>query len=111
MGHEAGFTAAREVSHVGVSRQSATDAASRGWSHHFRRPVERPFTAQERDHVTILFGGLTWKHEQFIQAAFQSCGYRFQPLPNPTLMSYHLGRTFGNPGQCNPTYFTVGNLI
>ena len=78
---------------------------------HFRRPAERPFTAQERDHVTILFGGLTWKHERFIQAAFQACGYRFEPLPNPTLASYHLGRSFGNPGQCNPTYFTVGNLI
>ncbi len=79
--------------------------------HHFHRPVERPFTAQERDHVTILFGGLTWKHERFIQAAFQACGYHFQPLPNPTLSSYHIGRRFGNPGQCNPTYFTVGNLI
>jgi predicted nucleotide-binding protein (sugar kinase/HSP70/actin superfamily) len=79
--------------------------------HHFRRPVERPFTAEERDHVTILFGGLTCKHERFIQAAFQACGYRFQPLPNPTLAGYHLGRSFGNPGQCNPTYFTVGNLI
>jgi len=30
---------------------------------HFHRPVERPFTAGERDRVTILFGGLTWKHE------------------------------------------------
>lgn len=111
MGHEASVTAADGVSPVSVLPQSTTDAASGGWSHHFRRPVERPFTAQERDHVTILFGGLTWKHERFIQAAFQSCGYRFQPLPNPTLASYHLGRTFGNPGQCNPAYFTVGNLI
>ena len=25
---------------------------------HFRRPTERPFTAEERDRVTILFGGL-----------------------------------------------------
>ncbi len=78
---------------------------------HFRRPTERPFTAEERDHVTILFGGFTWKHERLIQAAFQGCGYHCQPLPNPTLSSYHLGRAFGNAGQCNPTYFTVGNLI
>jgi predicted nucleotide-binding protein (sugar kinase/HSP70/actin superfamily) len=81
------------------------------WVRHFRRPTERPFTAQERDHVTILFGAFTWKHERLIQSAFQACGYRFQPLPSPTLASYHLGRTFGNPSQCNPTYFTVGNLI
>jgi len=78
---------------------------------HFRRPAERPFTAEERDHVTILFGGFTWKHEKLIQAAFQRAGYHCQPLPNSTLSSYHLGRSFGNPGQCNPTYFTVGNLI
>ena len=39
---------------------------------HFHRPVERPFTAAERDHVTILFGGLTWKHEWLIRSAFES---------------------------------------
>ena len=111
MGQEAHTTAADGISHTVVTPQLATDAASGRRSHHFRRPVERPFTAQERDHVTILFGGFTWKHERFIQAAFQACGYRFQALPNPTLASYHLGRNFGNPGQCNPTYFTVGNLI
>jgi len=110
MGYQANVTAADGISH-GVLPEPPSDAASRKWSHHFRRPVERPFTAQERDHVTILFGGLTWKHERFIQAAFQACGYRFQPLPNPALTSYHVGRTFGNPGQCNPAYFTVGNLI
>jgi predicted nucleotide-binding protein (sugar kinase/HSP70/actin superfamily) len=111
MGHEADVTAANGISHPGVLPELATDAARRRWSHHFRRPVERPFTAQERNHVTILFGGFTWKHERFIQAAFQACGYQFEPLPNPTLTSYHLGRNFGNPGQCNPTYFTVGNLV
>lgn len=79
--------------------------------HHFRRLVERPFTAAERSRVTILIGGLTWKHEKLIQAVLEGCGYRCQPLPNPTLSSYHVGRSFGNPGQCNPTYFTVGSLI
>jgi hypothetical protein len=92
-------------------QRSTESVDSRQWTRHFRRPTERPFTAPERDQVTILFGGLTWKHERLIPAAFQACGYHFQPLPNPTLSSYHLGRRFGNPGQCNPTYFTVGNLI
>jgi hypothetical protein len=27
---------------------------------HFHRPVERAFTADERNQVTILFGGFTW---------------------------------------------------
>jgi len=78
---------------------------------HFRRPVERPFTGEERQRVTILFGGLTWKHEKLVQAVFHGSGYRCEILPNPNLPAYHLGREFGNPAQCNPTYFTVGNLI
>jgi hypothetical protein len=30
---------------------------------HFRRHEEHPFTAEERQRVTILFGGLIWKHQ------------------------------------------------
>jgi predicted nucleotide-binding protein (sugar kinase/HSP70/actin superfamily) len=78
---------------------------------HFRRPEERSFTAEERQRVNILFGGLTCKHEKFIQAVFHGSGYRCETLPNPDLAAYHVGREFGNPAQCNPTYFTVGNLI
>jgi predicted nucleotide-binding protein (sugar kinase/HSP70/actin superfamily) len=78
---------------------------------HFHRPVERPFAAEERDRVTILFGGFTWKHERFIEAVFRGCGYRFQMLPNPDVAAFQIGKEYGNNGQCNPTYFTVGNLI
>jgi predicted nucleotide-binding protein (sugar kinase/HSP70/actin superfamily) len=78
---------------------------------HFHRPMERLFTAEERDRVTILFGGFTWKHERFIEAVFRGCGYRFQMLPNPDVAAFQTGKEFGNNGQCNPTYFTVGNLI
>lgn len=78
---------------------------------HFRRPAERPFTAEERGRVTILFGGLTWKHDQLIQAVFEGAGYRSQRLPTPDLNAFHIGKQFGNTGQCNPAYFTVGNLI
>jgi predicted nucleotide-binding protein (sugar kinase/HSP70/actin superfamily) len=87
------------------------ELAGLGTPHHFRRPEERPFTAEERKRVTILFGGLTWKHEKLIKAVFQGSGYVCEALPNPDLRAYHLGKQFGNPGQCNPTYFTVGNLI
>jgi predicted nucleotide-binding protein (sugar kinase/HSP70/actin superfamily) len=78
---------------------------------HFRRPEERPFTAAERGRVTILFGGLTWKHERLIVAAFAQAGYRAESLPVPDVAAYQIGREFGNNGQCNPTYFTVGHLI
>jgi predicted nucleotide-binding protein (sugar kinase/HSP70/actin superfamily) len=78
---------------------------------HFHRPMERLFTAEERDRVTILFGGFTWKHERFIEAVFRGSGYRCQMLPNPDVAAFQTGKEFGNNGQCNPTYFTVGNLI
>jgi predicted nucleotide-binding protein (sugar kinase/HSP70/actin superfamily) len=78
---------------------------------HFHRPVERAFTAEQRAHTTILFGGFTWKHEDLIRAVFQGCGYRCEKLPVPDVPAFQTGKEFGNNGQCNPTYFTVGNLV
>jgi len=78
---------------------------------HFHRPVERAFTAEERSRVTILFGGFTWKHEDLIRAVFQGCGYNCEKLPVPDVAGFQTGKEFGNNGQCNPTYFTVGNLV
>ena len=82
-----------------------------GDTFHFRRPVERPFLAHERDRVTILFGGLTWKHEELIRAVFQGNGYRCERLPSTDVADFQTGKEYGNNGQCNPTYFTVGNLL
>ncbi len=78
---------------------------------HFRRPQERAFTGEERSRVTILFGGFTWKHEDLIRAVFQGCGYRCEKLPVPDVPAFQIGKEYGNNGQCNPTYFTVGNLV
>jgi predicted nucleotide-binding protein (sugar kinase/HSP70/actin superfamily) len=78
---------------------------------HFHKPIERAFTADERSRVTILFGGFTWKHEDLIRAVFQGCGYRCEKLPVPDVPAFQLGKEYGNNGQCNPTYFTVGNLV
>src|SRR6201984_2490285 len=78
---------------------------------HFHRPIERAFKAEERNRVTILFGGFTWKHEDLIRAVFQGCGYNCEKLPVPDVAGFQTGKEFGNNGQCNPTYFTVGNLV
>ena len=59
----------------------------------------------------MLFGGLTWKHEKLVQAAMQNLGYLAQPVPTPNKRAFQLGKEYGNNGQCNPTYFTVGNLV
>jgi len=61
--------------------------------------------------VTILFGGLTSKHEWLIKSVFQSAGYKVEVLPTPDVAGFQLGKEYGNNGQCNPTYFTVGHLI
>lgn len=43
---------------------------------HFKRPQERPFTANERGRVTVLFGGLTLCHEKLIYASLEGLGYK-----------------------------------
>jgi len=79
--------------------------------HHFFRPQELPFTEAQRAHTTLLFGGLTWKHEKLVHAALERLGYRCEAIPTPNVAAFQLGKEFGNNGQCNPTYFTVGNLV
>lgn len=78
---------------------------------HFRRPEERVFTRAARGAVTVWFGGLTLRHEQLILAALEGLGYRVGLVPTPTKADFQTGRAFGNNGQCNPTYFTVGALV
>jgi predicted nucleotide-binding protein (sugar kinase/HSP70/actin superfamily) len=78
---------------------------------HFKRPVENPFTKGQREHTTLLFGGLTWKHEKLVHGALEGLGYKCQAIPTPNVAAFQLGKEYGNNGQCNPTYFTVGNLV
>jgi predicted nucleotide-binding protein (sugar kinase/HSP70/actin superfamily) len=77
----------------------------------FKKPIERPFTREQRPFTTILFGGLTWKHETLIHGALEGLGYKVQALDVPDVKAFQTGKEFGNNGQCNPTYFTVGNLV
>jgi predicted nucleotide-binding protein (sugar kinase/HSP70/actin superfamily) len=79
--------------------------------HQFHKPIERPFTADQRSHTTLLFGGLTWKHEKLVHGALEGLGYRCEVVPTPDVKAFQLGKEYGNNGQCNPTYFTVGNLV
>jgi predicted nucleotide-binding protein (sugar kinase/HSP70/actin superfamily) len=69
-----------------------------------------PFTREERDRVTILFGGLHWRAERVIEAALANLGYRAQRLPEATRGDLLLGRELADIGQCSPTSFTTGNL-
>ena len=76
----------------------------------YRAYKPRPFRREERDEVTILFGGLHWRAERVIQGAMQNLGYRTQVLPTATREDLLTGREVADIGQCCPTSFTTGNL-
>jgi predicted nucleotide-binding protein (sugar kinase/HSP70/actin superfamily) len=69
------------------------------------------FTAAERPGVTLLIAGLTVAHDFLIEGALQGLGYNVMALDCPDNDALRYGKEFGNRGQCNPTYFTVGNLV
>jgi predicted nucleotide-binding protein (sugar kinase/HSP70/actin superfamily) len=77
----------------------------------FEKPVEEAFLRQSRESTTILFGGLTLAHEQLLEYAIRGMGYKVEALDCPDNAALTLGKEFGNRGQCNPTYYTVGNLV
>ncbi len=71
----------------------------------------RQFTKAQRAGTTILCGGLTRAQDVLVSAALSGAGYHVVPLDVPDNEALRLGKEFGNRGQCNPTYFTVGNLV
>ena len=93
------------------ARLEAEAGLAKRETHHFKKPVEKPFTAQQRGSTTLLFGGLTWKHEKLVHGALEGLGYRAEAVPTPNVKAFQAGKEYGNNGQCNPTYFTVGNLV
>ena len=71
----------------------------------------RTFTRDQRAHTTLLVGGLTIAHDYLVTAALDGLGYKVKTLDCPDTTALQFGKEFGNRGQCNPTYFTVGNLV
>ena len=78
---------------------------------HWHDPNPQVFTRDERDTTTILLGGLTIAHDTLMTGALSGLGYTLKALDCPDVEALRVGKEFGNRGQCNPTYFTVGNLI
>jgi len=77
----------------------------------WRESPKHPISYAPKEETIFLVGGLTILQDQLIQAALQSIGKHFIALPHADFTSFQKGKAFGNKGQCNPTYFTVGNLI
>ena len=80
-------------------------------TNHWRDAVPTGFTKTERPHTTLLVSGLTLAHDTFVVAALSGVGYKVEAMEVPTQASLQFGKEYGNRGQCNPTYFTVGNLV
>jgi predicted nucleotide-binding protein (sugar kinase/HSP70/actin superfamily) len=83
----------------------------RGPHRHWRERISRHFSPEEKGRTVILFGGLTLMQDRLIAAAVRSLGERYHPLPQPDTEAFRTGKAYGNRGQCNPTYFNVGNLV
>src|SRR5688500_14329226 len=77
----------------------------------YRAYTPAPFTPQERDSTTILFGGLHWRAERVLEGVFENVGYRARALPATTRADLETGREVADIGQCCPTSFTTGNVV
>jgi predicted nucleotide-binding protein (sugar kinase/HSP70/actin superfamily) len=78
---------------------------------HYTAYKPRPFPREERETTTILFGGLTWKHERLVQGVFHNLKYKAEPLPNIARADLDAGKEGIDVGACCPTIFTSGNLV
>src|SRR5262245_53972377 len=76
----------------------------------YRAYKPAPFLREEREHTTVLCGGLHWRAERLIQGSLENLGYNVQMLPTATREDLLTGRAVADIGQCSPTSFTTGNL-
>jgi predicted nucleotide-binding protein (sugar kinase/HSP70/actin superfamily) len=73
--------------------------------------ISPEFKASKRQETTLLISGLTRAHDYLLQGGLSGLGYKVEVIDCPDNEALRFGKEFGNRGQCNPTYFTVGNLV
>ncbi len=78
---------------------------------HFIKPKEFYFYASQKEKSSILISGLTEAHEEMLLGHFRSFGHKIERMPTPDFDSFQIGKEYCNRGQCNPAYYTIGNLI
>jgi predicted nucleotide-binding protein (sugar kinase/HSP70/actin superfamily) len=69
------------------------------------------FKASHRKTTKLWVSGLSLAHDQLVARALNGLGYDVSVMDVPDNVALQYGKEFGNRAQCNPTYFTVGNLI
>jgi predicted nucleotide-binding protein (sugar kinase/HSP70/actin superfamily) len=78
------------------------------WSDNMLKPT---ITKKERDEITLLVTGLTQAQDFLVEGALRGLGYRVEWIGTSNQEGLQAGKEYGNRGQCNPTYFTVGGLV
>ena len=93
-----------EAAKLGIAGAGKSD-------HWVDKMISPEFKASKRAETTLLISGLTQAHDYLLQGALSGLGYKVEVIDCPDNDALRYGKEFGNRGQCNPTYFTVGNLV
>jgi predicted nucleotide-binding protein (sugar kinase/HSP70/actin superfamily) len=91
--------------------EAAGSAPKLATEHWYDQMISPQFKKSERANTTLLVSGLTAAHDYLVKAALTGLGYNVEVIETADNDALRYGKEFGNRGQCNPTYFTVGNLV
>ena len=69
------------------------------------------FTKEMKKDFTILCPQMSPFHFSFIQAAFNTCGYHFEVLPNDNKEAVNTGLKYVNNDACYPSLIVVGQIM
>ncbi|HVY47418.1 MAG TPA: 2-hydroxyglutaryl-CoA dehydratase, partial [Minicystis sp.] len=83
-------------------------AERRQWADTMLKPEMKK---SEKKNVTLLISGLTAAQDFLCEGALKGLGYNVEYFGMSNNEGLQAGKEFGNRGQCNPTYFTVGGLV
>lgn len=100
-----------ELARLDGEAKQATVSKKIDIEHWFDPMINPQFTKSERETTTLLVSGLTAAHDYLVKGALTGIGYKVEVIDMPDNDALRYGKEFGNRGQCNPTYFTVGNLV
>ncbi len=97
-----------ELARFEAEERARLGLAARG--QYVEKTFQDPSQADKRT-TTLLVSGLTLAHDFLVSAALAGIDYTVKPLDCPDEEALRFGKEYGNRGQCNPTWFTVGNLV
>ncbi len=101
----------RELAALDVEQAQVLSVDPRGKNHWVDRMTNPVVKKRERNSIEILNTGLTPAQDFFVEGALSGLGYNMRWIGTANQTALQVGKEFGNRGQCNPTHFTVGNLV